>query len=133
MTIMRKEEIINILIDLFKGIEGLTVISSDDFTETRTADMLVIGLQQINQKNVGLPDYAYDIQLMLDCFISEDEDGAKINNFSKQIENILLPYNYLEKTFKEEWLCAIFLNNSQRSLTEDSNRITYNITIITSD
>ena len=52
------------------------VISTDDYTEEREDYMIAVGItntQQASHGNPFLPDYEYTLNILIDCFISNDK------------------------------------------------------------
>ena len=59
---MKEKEIISSLKNIFSSIENATTIASYEFQEERTENMIVIGITNTTQVNVGLPDYKYELE-----------------------------------------------------------------------
>ena len=73
---MKEKEIIQKVIDLIGNIDDVTVISAFNYSEERTPNMVVVGIDKVEQMNVGLPDYRYFLSITIDSFIEDDPDGA---------------------------------------------------------
>lgn len=124
---MKEKEIINSLKNIFSSIENATTISSDEFQEERTENMIVIGITNTTQVNVGLPDYKYELEIVIDSWISDDNDGEEFNRISNEAKEVLSPYvigktnNYTD-IFGNIPIVGILYNGSDFSITTESNR-----------
>lgn len=124
---MKEKEIISSLKNIFSSIENATTIASYEFQEERTENMIVIGITNTTQVNVGLPDYRYDLEIVIDSWISDDNTGEEFNRISNEAKEVLLPYvigknsNYTD-IFGNIPIVGILYNGSDFSITTESNR-----------
>lgn len=124
---MKEKEIISALKNIFSSIENATTIASYEFQEERTANMIVIGITNTTQVNVGLPDYKYELEIVIDSWISDDNDGNEFNMISNEAKEVLSPYvigknnNYTD-VFGNIPIVGILYNGSDFSITTESNR-----------
>lgn len=124
---MKEKEIISSLKNIFSSIENATTIASYEFQEERTENMIVIGITNTTQVNVGLPDYKYDLEIVIDSWISDDNTGEEFNRISNEAKEVLLPYiigknsNYTD-VFGNIPIVGILYNGSDFSITTESNR-----------
>ena len=124
---MKEKEIINSLKNIFSSIENATTIASYEFQEERTENMIVIGITNTTQVNVGLPDYKYELEIVIDSWISDDNTGEEFNRISNEAKEVLLPYvigknnNYTD-VFGNIPIVGILYNGSDFSITTESNR-----------
>ena len=124
---MNEKEIISSLKNIFSSIENATTIASYEFQEERTENMIVIGITNTTQVNVGLPDYKYDLEIVIDSWISDDNTGEEFNRISNEAKEVLLPYiigkniNYTD-VFGNIPIVGILYNGSDFSITTESNR-----------
>ena len=124
---MKEKEIISSLKNIFSSIENATTIASYEFQEERTENMIVIGITNTTQVNVGLPDYKYELEIVIDSWISDDNTGEEFNRISNEAKEVLLPYvigknsNYAD-VFGNIPIVGILYNGSDFSITTDSNR-----------
>ena len=124
---MKEKEIISSLKNIFSSIENATTIASYEFKEERTENMIVIGITNTTQVNVGLPDYKYELEIVIDSWISDDNDGEEFNRISNEAKEVLLPYvigknnNYTD-VFGNIPIVGILYNGSDFSITTESNR-----------
>ena len=124
---MKEKEIISALKNIFSSIENATTIASYEFQEERTENMIVIGITNTTQVNVGLPDYKYDLEIVVDSWISDDNTGEEFNRISNEAKEVLLPYvigknsNYTD-IFGNIPIVGILYNGSDFSITTESNR-----------
>lgn len=84
-----KSYIENKIINVLSEIEDATVIKADDFTEERSNNMIIVGISRITQMNYALPDYKYDLEVVVNTFIDEDQDGTLFTNTYKSVDRIL--------------------------------------------
>lgn len=124
---MKEKEIISSLKNIFSSIENATTIASYEFQEERTENMIVIGITNTTQVNVGLPDYKYELEIVIDSWISDDNTGEEFNRISNEAKEVLLPYiigknsNYTD-VFGNIPIVGILYNGSDFSITTESNR-----------
>ena len=124
---MKEKEIISALKNIFSSIENATTIASYEFQEERTENMIVIGITNTTQVNVGLPDYKYELEIVIDSWISDDNAGEEFNRISNEAKEVLLPYvigknsNYTDM-FGDIPIVGILYNGSDFSITTESNR-----------
>ena len=124
---MKEKEIISALKNIFSSIENATTIASYEFQEERTENMIVIGITNTTQVNVGLPDYKYELEIVIDSWISDDNAGEEFNRISNEAKEVLLPYvigknsNYTD-VFGNIPIVGILYNGSDFSITTESNR-----------
>ena len=124
---MKEKNIISSLKNIFSSIENATTIASYEFQEERTENMIVIGITNTTQVNVGLPDYKYELEIVIDSWISDDNTGEEFNRISNEAKEVLLPYiigknsNYSD-VFGNIPIVGILYNGSDFSITTESNR-----------
>ena len=124
---MKEKEIISSLKNIFSSIENATTIASYEFQEERTENMIVVGITNTTQVNVGLPDYKYELEIVIDSWISDDNTGEEFNRISNEAKEVLLPYiigkniNYSD-VFGNIPIVGILYNGSDFSITTESNR-----------
>lgn len=124
---MKEKEIISSLKNIFSSIENATTIASYEFQEERTENMIVIGITNTTQVNVGLPDYKYELEIVIDSWISDDNTGEEFNRITNEAKEVLLPYvigknsNYTD-IFGNIPIVGILYNGSDFSITTESNR-----------
>lgn len=124
---MKEKEIISSLKNIFSSIENATTIASYEFQEERTENMIVIGITNTTQVNVGLPDYKYELEIVIDSWISDDNTGEEFNRISNEAKEVLSPYiigqnrNYTD-VFGNIPIVGILYNGSDFSITTESNR-----------
>ena len=123
---MKEKEIISSLKNIFSSIENATTIASYEFQEERTENMIVIGITNTTQVNVGLPDYKYELEIVIDSWISDDNTGEEFNRISNEAKEVLLPYiigkniNYSD-VFGNIPIAGILYNGSDFSITTERN------------
>ena len=124
---MKEKEIISALKNIFSSIENTKTIASYEFQEERTENMIVIGITNTTQVNVGLPDYKYELEIVIDSWISDDNTGEEFNRISNEAKEVLSPYvigknnNYTD-VFGNIPIVGILYNGSDFSITTESNR-----------
>ena len=134
---MNEKEIVSYLIRSFKTIENTSVIASYEFQDERTDNMIVIGITNTTQVNVGLPDYKYELEITVDSFIADDNTGNEFNRIAKETEKVLSPYlnginpNYTA-LFGDIPIVGILFNGSDFSITTESNRATFRYSLFAS-
>lgn len=129
---MNEIEIIQKVINLIGNIEDAKVISAHDYTEEREANMIVVGIGQVEQLNVNLPDYKYGLNITIDCFIEDDKAGEIFNDIlntvREKINNYVNKGADLDTAFEGIPIVGWINMNIETSISAESNRA-----IITSD
>lgn len=133
---MKEHELIQKVLNALSSIEDATAIESTDFTEERGDNMIVVGIEDTTQVNVGLPDYSYRMQIVVDTFIEGDNDGSKFTSTYKEVQRIMNQYVLNDKAlndlFEEIPVVALFFENLDLAIDDKSNRAVFEYTIITS-
>lgn len=133
---MKEHEIIQKVLNALSNIEDATAIESTDFTEERDANMIVVGIDNVTQVNVGLPDYNYRLQIVVDTFIEGDNDGSLFIDTYKEVQRIMNQYVLndlaLSDLFEEIPVVGLFFENCDFSIDDKSNRAVFEYTVITS-
>ena len=134
---MKEKEIISYLKRSFKTIKNTSVIASYEFQDERTDNMIVVGITNTTQVNVGLPDYKYELEIVVDCWISDDNSGEDFNRIVEETERVLLPYingknpNYTA-LFGDIPIVGILYNGNDFSITSESNRCVFRYSLFSS-
>lgn len=133
---MKERSVIKKIIDVIGNIEDATIISNYDFTEERTANMIVVGIDQVEQLNINLPDYRYLVNITIDCFIEDDKDGSTfefiVNTVKDKINNYINKNASLESAFQELPVVGWLNLNVENSITTESNRAVITSEVIAS-
>lgn len=123
---MKKEEIIQKIINMMNGYDDATIIDAANFSEERTSNMVVVGIDGIEQVNVGLPDYKYTLNITVDTFIEDDPEGILFDNTVKYIQDKLLRlinrHIPMKDVFEEIPVVGLINLNIDYSITAESNR-----------
>ena len=129
---MKEKEIIQKVINIIGDIDNAKVISAYDYTDERESFMIVVGIDEVEQLNVNLPDYRYALNVTIDCFIEDDRDGVIfneiVNTVKSKINNYVNKEADLECAFEEIPVVGWINSNVATSITTESNRA-----VITSD
>jgi len=135
---MNEKIIISRVIDALSEIDDCQVQSSMDFAEQRQDNMVVVGITNTEQLNVGcdVPDYAYSLQILINCGIPEDDEADKFYDIISEVKRRLLPVELNQKAlpafFGNLPVVAFFFQNQNYSTAERSNICTLNYRIIAS-
>lgn len=133
---MNKKEIIKDLTLFLGNIEGARTISSSDFTDDRIPFMIVVGVETVTQVYPSLPDYELKLNILVDTFITDDEDGEKFNKIITTIENKLTPYfldfSKLSVIFPDVPAVGFILESKDTTITSTSNMCEFKINLYTS-
>ena len=89
---MKEKEVVEKLVNILSEIEDATTIASTDFTEERENNMIVVGVENTTQVNVGLPDYEYRVSIVIDCFIEGDENAETFEEMIDDKSNRVVLY-----------------------------------------
>lgn len=138
MTLDKEKELVDLLVEKIKDIidDNVQVIASSDFDEERKDFVVVVGINNTTQVNVGLPDYEYNLQVIIDCFIDSDKQGYIYNQVKSQVLDYLETYvmdrTKLPELFDQIPVVGFFLDGITNSVTEDSNKCIINFRVIVS-
>ena len=96
-TLSKEKDLINLMVQKIDEAtdDVVDVISTDDYTEERTDYMVAIGItetQQASHGNPFLPDYEYTLNILIDCFISNDKEGYQFEKTKNEVLDFLEPY-----------------------------------------
>ena len=123
---MKEKEIIQKVIDLIGNIEDVTVISASNYSEERTPNMVVVGIDKVEQMNVGLPDYRYSLNVTVDSFIEDDPDGEAFHDILANVKMKIYRYingeASLTEAFQEIPVVGWINSGTDISITNESNR-----------
>lgn len=129
---MKRKEIIKKIIKFLGNIEEVKIIESDDFSEERESNMVVVGIENVEQVNVGLPDYKYTLNITIDTFIADDAEGILFDNTVKSVEEklnkLINRHIPIKDVFEEIPVVGLINLAINYSITSESNRA-----VITSD
>ena len=133
---MKEKEIIQKIIDLIGNIEDATVISAFNFSEERTPNMVVVGIDKIEQMNVGLPDFKYSLNITVDSFIEDDPECEMFHDILRNVKRIIFKYVMreapLDEAFQEIPIVGWINYGEDISITNESNRAVLNSELIAS-
>ena len=123
---MKEKEIIQKVIDLIGNIDDVTVISAFNYSEERTPNMIVVGIDKVEQMNVGLPDYRYSLNITVDSFIEDDPDGTLFHDILANVKMKIYRYingeASLTEAFQEIPVVGWINSGTDISITNESNR-----------
>ena len=133
---MKEKEIIEKFTNILSEIEDAKTISATDFSEERENNMIVVGIENTTQVNVGLPDYQYRVSIVIDCFIEGDEKAEVFNEIHNEVRRILDEYEHKEKPldslFEEIPVVGLFFENEEEMIDDKSNRVVLYCNVIAS-
>ena len=123
---MKEKEIIQKVIDLIGNIDDVTIISAFNYSEERTPNMVVVGIDKVEQMNVGLPDYRYSLNVTVDSFIEDDPDGTLFHDILANVKMKIYRYingeASLTEAFQEIPVVGWINSGTDISITNESNR-----------
>ena len=123
---MKEKEIIQKVIDLIGNIDDVTIISAFNYSEERTPNMVVVGIDKVEQMNVGLPDYRYSLNVTVDSFIEDDPDGTLFHDILTNVKMKIYRYingeASLTEAFQEIPVVGWINSGTDISITNESNR-----------
>lgn len=123
---MKEKEIIQKVIDLIGNIDDVTVISAFNYSEERTPNMIVVGIDKVEQMNVGLPDYRYSLNVTIDSFIEDDPNGTLFHDILANVKMKIYRYingeASLTEAFQEIPVVGWINSGTDISITNESNR-----------
>ena len=132
---MKEKELNNKLIEYFSSIKDTTIISSTDFTDERESNMIVISIDSVNQVYPSTPDYEYNITILVDTFIEDDEKGELHKNTVKILQekiNYMMNKNNYVEIFEDIPVVGVLFNGNNQSISDSSNRTEVSILLYSS-
>ena len=137
-TLSKEKELIDVIVQKIDEhtSQNVRVISSDDYTEEREDYMIAIGITNTNQVNPFLPDYEYTLNILIDCFISNDKQGYQFEQTKKEVLDYLEPYimdrTRLGQLFDPIPVVGFFLNGITNTTSTQSNKSIISFQVIAS-
>ena len=137
-TLSKEKELIDLFVQKIDEhtSENVRVISSDDYTEEREDYMIAIGITNTNQVNPFLPDYEYTLNILIDCFISNDKQGYQFEQTKKEVLDYLEPFimdrTRLGQLFEAIPVVGFFLNGITNTTSTQSNKSIISFQVIAS-
>lgn len=132
---MKEKELNNKLIEYFSSIKDATIISSTDFTDERESNMIVISIDSVTQVYPSTPDYEYNITILVDTFIEDDEKGElhknTVNILQEKINYMMNKNNYVE-IFEDIPVVGVLFNGNNQTISDSSNRTEVSILLYSS-
>ena len=115
-----------------------TVISSQDFTEEREANMVVVGIEGVEQMNYRLPDFRHKVTIVVDSFIDEDPDGETFESIceavEKCLEGVTSGTDSLDSFFNpENNVVGLLYDGRTDTILDGSHHAIYRYDVITSE
>ena len=134
---MKQKEIIEAIIKYIDYQEqDCSTISADDYSQDRKSCMVVVGITNTEQIYPNLPDYKYTLSIIVDCFIADDSDGAKLNSVknivSEKMNQIVFKKISLQDVFGEIPVVGFIAKNMDFSVIQDSNRVEFSFELFCS-
>lgn len=133
---MKEKEIIQKFVNALSEIDGAKAIAANDFTEEREPYMIVVGIDNTTQVNVGLPDYQYKVSIVIDCFVDDDLDGTIFDEIHKSVRRVIDEYDHKDKPldalFEEIPVVGFFFDYEDRTVDDKSNRAVLYCNVIAS-
>lgn len=127
---MKQKEIIESIVKYIDYSEqNARTISADDYSQDRKQYMVVVGITNTEQIYPNLPDYKYTLSIVIDCFIADDNSGAKLNQIknivSEKMNKIVFKEISLQDVFGTIPVVGFIAKNKEFSVIEDSNRVEF--------
>lgn len=138
MTLNREKELVDHLVNKIKDQveQDVQVIAASDFTEERTDNVVVVGINNTVQAHPFVPAYQYNLEIIVDCFIDSDKEGYRYNQIKEQILGYLEPYimdkTKLAELFDPIPIVGFFLEGVSNSTTDQSNKAIIGFRVVAS-
>ena len=138
MTLNREKELVDHLVKKIKDQveQDVQVIAASDFTEERTDNVVVVGINNTVQAHPFVPAYQYNLEIIVDCFIDSDKEGYRYNQIKEQILGYLEPYimdkTKLAELFDPIPIVGFFLEGISNSVTDQSNKAIIGFRVVAS-
>ena len=98
--------------------------------------MVVIGITTTEQVYPHLPDFKYNLSIVIDTLIEDDINGEQLSKIQSIILNKLYPYFMKEKSlsqiFGEIPVVGMIFNRKDKSIFNSSSRIELDIDLYSS-
>lgn len=133
---MKQTQIEQKIINFIGEIEDVDIINASDFSDQRSAFMVVVGITTTQQIYPHLLDFKYSLSIVIDCRIEDDPNGNKLNEINNQIMDKFYPYilkqKELTQIFGQIPVVGFIFNSKEKSISDSSNRIELNIDLYSS-
>lgn len=127
-TIDKEKQVVELLVQKInqQTNNDIQVIAGTDFTEERGPFIVVVAITSSTQVNFGLPDYEYNIQINVDCFIDEDKEGFIFNRTKNEVlnylETFIMDQSRLAELFDDIPIVGLLYDGNSTSVTQSSNK-----------
>lgn len=127
-TIDKEKQIVELLVQKLDQVtsDNIQVIAGTDFTEERGSFIVVVAITNTTQVNFGLPDYEYNVQINIDCFIEDDKQGYIFEKTRSEVLGFLQTYimdqSRLGELFDTIPIVGLLYNGNSTSVTQSSNK-----------
>lgn len=130
---MKQNEIIESIVNAL-SIENTKIIKTSDFTTERESNMVIVGIDKCQRVYPQLPDYEYQLSVVIDCWIADDENAAEFERIKAETQAF---FNEIVETrnfeiFGEIPVVGFLENGIDESITAESNRAELNFLIYAS-
>jgi hypothetical protein len=123
---MKENEIKNLLVKHLSTIKDAECIAATNFEDERSENMIVVGIESVNQIYPMLPDYEYNVSIVVDTFIEDDDTGKLHENTVKIIQEKLFPYCLKEMPYTDIFgdlpIVGMIFNGINNTISDSSNR-----------
>ena len=133
---MKQRQIEEKICESLSGYSNAKVIRSTDFTEQRQSNMIVVSIQNTEHVYPTLPDYRYQLSVLIDCAIADDLQGIEFKNICRFVQEKLSPYALKQKQlsglFGQIPVVGFLYNRSDLAVTGQSNQMNFSFDIFAS-
>ncbi len=112
------------------------VIRASDYSEQRQNNMIVISIQNTEHVYPTLPDYRYELKILVDSDIAEDLQAVEFKKICQFVQEKMNQYVFKQKQlsglFGQIPVVGLLYNRSDFSMTGQSNQMNYSYDIFAS-
>lgn len=97
--------------------------------------MVIVSCDNVEQINVGLPDYRMHFSILVDSFIADDRDGVEFKKTVEVVTKKLEDISERGTSFSElenPYVVGCFYQRADISLTQESNRCVAGLDVVVS-
>ena len=134
---MKESEIINKVVNVLSEVEKSKAIAVTDFTEDREENMIVVGIERTTNVNPFLPDFEYDLNIVIDTFIDGDGDGKLFRDTVEKVRMTLDKYVQMgeyspSELFEEIPVVGMWFVDAEYAINDKSNRCSLSYKVVAS-
>ena len=133
---MKQRQIEDKICEILTGYSNAKIIKASDYSEQRQDNMIVVSIQNVQHVYPTLPDYRYEVKILIDSLIADDLQAVQFHKICQFVQQKMNQYVFKQKQLSEAFgqipVVGILYNSSDISITGQSNQMNLNYDIFAS-